>query len=194
MPARLATRTEVLDRIMDSFRKDGYDGASLATLSARTRLGKSSLYHHFPGGKEEMAHEVLAHLNDGLRETFEEVDAEPEPKKKLDILLDAVDLLYDGGKKACLLQQLGASVDRARFRSPLKATFASLMAALVDTGRAAGLSAAVARRRAEDAIVRVEGALVVAAGMDDLGVFRRTLSDLRATLLLPESGARPAAL
>jgi len=190
MPARLATRTEVLDRIMESFRKDGYDGASLATISTRTRLGKSSLYHHFPGGKEEMAHEVLAHLNEGLRETFEAVDAEHDPKKKLALLLDAVDVLYDGGKKACLLQQLGASVDRARFRSPLKATFTAFMTALAETGRAAGLSAATARRRAEDAIVRIEGALVVAAGMDDYGVFRRTLSELRATLLLPDVGGR----
>lgn len=186
MPAALASRTEVLDRLMESFRRDGYDGATLATLSARTGLGKSSLYHHFPGGKEEMAREVLRHLNAGLSEVIRGVEAEPDPKRKLTRLLEAIDAVYEGGRKACLLQQLGASVDRAQFRKPLRATFDLLIAAFADIARAAGFSASVAQRRSEDAIVRIEGALVVAAGMDDLSVFDRTLRQLRVGFLAPD--------
>lgn len=186
MPAPLSTRTEVLDRIMESFRKDGYDGASLETISRRVGLGKSSLYHYFPGGKEEMGHAVLAHLNEGLRKTFQIVKAEPHPKKKLNLILDAIDDLYEGGKKACLLARLGASVDRARFGAPLKATFSELISVLADIGREAGLTAPAARRRAEQAIVRIEGALVVSAAMSDPSVFDRTLHELRTTLLLIE--------
>ena len=55
MPAPLLSKEEVLARLMATFRSDGYDGASLAELSQRTGLGKSSLYHYFPGGKAEMA-------------------------------------------------------------------------------------------------------------------------------------------
>jgi TetR/AcrR family transcriptional regulator, lmrAB and yxaGH operons repressor len=190
MPAPLATKAEVLERLMDSFRRHGYDGASLATLSERTGLGKSSLYHYFPGGKEQMALEVLAHLNVSLRGTFQAVDGEPNPKKKLDLMLDAIDAFYAGGKKACLLERLAASVDRARFGAPLKATFAGWMSVLASICRAAGLSATVAHRRAEGAIVRIEGALVVAAGMGDPSVFRRTLDEIRATLLLPDARGR----
>lgn len=190
MPPALVTRTEVLDRIMESFRKHGYDGASLATISERTGLGKSSLYHHFPGGKEQMARDVLAHLNAALRPTFQAVEDEPHPKKKLDLMLDAVDAFYEGGRKACLLERLGASVDRARFGAPLRATFVEWMSVLADICRAAGLSPAAARRRAEAAIVRIEGALVVAVGIGDPSVFGRTLDELRATLLVLPSGAR----
>src|SRR5215208_4207478 len=172
MPPAIATKAEVLDRIMDSFRRHGYDGASLATISERTGLGKSSLYHHFPGGKEQMAVEVLAHLNASLGSTFRAVEDEPDPKKKLDLMLDA---FYEGGRKACLLERLGASVDRARFGAPLRDTFAGWMSALAGIGRAGGLSAAVARRRAEGAVVRIEGALVVAAGVGDPSVFARTI-------------------
>jgi AcrR family transcriptional regulator len=185
MPAPIATRAEVLDRIMESFRKHGYDGASLATLSQRTGLGKSSLYHHFPGGKEQMALDVLAHLRATLRPGFQAVQDEPDPKKKLTLMLDAVDALYDGGRKACLLERLGASVDRARFETPLRAIFGDWISLLASIGRAAGLSAAVARRRAEGAVVRIEGSLVVATGMGDPSVFSRTLDDLRTTLLAP---------
>jgi AcrR family transcriptional regulator len=185
MPPAITTKSEVLDRLMESFRSHGYDGASLATLSERTGLGKSSLYHHFPGGKEQMAIEVLAHLNEALAESFRAVKAEPDAAGKLDLMLDAIDAFYDGGRKACLLERLVASVDRARFGEPLRATFAGWKSVLAGIGRTAGLTTSVAQRRAEDAIVRIEGALVVAAWMDDPGVFRRTLAELRATFLLP---------
>jgi TetR/AcrR family transcriptional repressor of lmrAB and yxaGH operons len=190
MPAPLATRTEVLDRLMESFRKHGYDGASLTTLSERTGLGRSSLYHYFPGGKEEMALAVLDHLSASLRPVFEAVDDESDPTAKLNLLLDALDAFYDGGKRACLLERLVASVDHARFASPLRATFHDLIAVLTRIGRAAALSPAVARRRAERAVVGIEGALVVAAGMNDPGVFARTVAELRATLLQPEPRRR----
>lgn len=49
----------------------------------------------------------------------------------------------------------------------------------------AGLSSTVARARAEDFVVRVEGALIVAAGTDDYGVFARTIKDLRSSVLTP---------
>ena len=186
MPAPIATKAQVLVRIMDAFRRDGYDGASLATISERTGLGKSSLYHHFPGGKSQMAAEVLAHLHEMLRATFRAVGEEPDPRRRLDRMLDVIDAFYAGGEKACLLERLGASVDRAQFVTPLRATYAEWMAATESIGRAAGLGADTARRRAEDAVVRIEGALVVAAGTGDTGVFRRTLDDLRATLLAPE--------
>lgn len=187
MPPALATKAEVLDRIMESFRKHGYDGASLATISERTGLGKSSLYHHFPGGKEQMALEVLAHLNEALAGSFRAVEDEPDPKRKLDLMLESIDAFYAGGKKACLLERLGASVDRARFGAPLKATFTGWMSVLANICRAAGLSPAVAQRRAEGAIVRIEGALVLSAGMGDPSVFGRTLDELRATMLVPEN-------
>lgn len=186
MPAALATKTEVLDRILESFRKQGYDGASLATISERTGLGKSSLYHHFPGGKEQMALDVLAHLNAALQRMFQAVEDEPDPKQKLGLMLDSIDAFYDGGKKACLLERLSASVERERFAAPLRATFTGWMSVLAKICRAAGLGTATARRCAEDAIVRIEGALVVSAGTGDPSVFRRTLDELRATLLAPE--------
>jgi hypothetical protein len=105
-------------------------------------------------------------------------------------VLDAVDTLYDGGKKACLLARLGASVDRARFSAALKATFLGLISVLAEICRAQGITAAVARNRAEAAVVRIEGALVVSAGVGDTGVFQRALRELRATMLLPEPRRR----
>ena len=51
----------------------------------------------------------------------------------------------------------------------------------------AGLSKGIARARAEDFVVRIEGALIVCAGTGDYAVFARTLKDLRSSLLQRKS-------
>jgi TetR/AcrR family transcriptional regulator, lmrAB and yxaGH operons repressor len=186
MPAALVTKEEVLERLLATFRDQGYDGASLAELSQATGLGKSSLYHYFPGGKADMAEQVLAHLDVGLeRAIFGPLRARSAPQRKLDAMLAALSEFYEGGRRACLLERLTASVDRSRFRRPLAHLFEKWIDAVAALGREAGLSSALARARAESLVVRVEGALVVAAGTDDHRVFARTLEELKASLLRP---------
>jgi TetR/AcrR family transcriptional repressor of lmrAB and yxaGH operons len=186
MPAALATKQEILERLLATFRRDGYDGASLAELSARTGLGRSSLYHHFPGGKLDMAEQVLAHLEAQLeRQLFEPARSHAPPQDKLDAMLDVLDAFYDGGRTACMLERLCASVERDRFRRPLAALFKKWIDAVAALGREAGLPRATARARAEDLVIRIEGALIVCAGTDDPKPFRRTIAALRSSVLAP---------
>jgi AcrR family transcriptional regulator len=186
MPAALIPKEEVLSRLLATFRSDGYDGASLAELSQRTGLGKSSLYHYFPGGKAEMATAVLAHLQSALSEAFTTALAGKSPEAQLARLLEAVDTFYAGGKSACLLERLSASVDRSRFKKPLARAFENFVGAFFDIARGAGLGEKVARARAESAVIRIEGALVFVAGTGDTGAFARALSDIKATFLAPQ--------
>lgn len=180
------TKTDMLARLMDLFRKHGFDGASVSDISESTGLGKSSLYHHFPNGKEEMALQVLAHLEEQLEQAlFAPMRSSEEPAKKLNQMLDAIDRFYESGKKACLLERLCASVDARRFRRPLGRAFNTWIDAVEALGVEAGLPRAVARRRAEDLVVRIEGALVVCAGTGETDVFTRTIRDLRDSVLAP---------
>ena len=188
MPAPLMTKHDLLDLLMDLFREKGFDGASLADISERTGLGKSSLYHHFPNGKEEIALQLLTHLEDQLeRALFEPLRSSEAPRKKLDRMLDAIDAFYDGGKKACLLERLSASSDAKRFRRPLARAFNTWIDGVEALGVESGLPQALARSRAEELVIRVEGALVVCAGTGDTSVFARTIRDLRARVLAPPS-------
>ncbi len=68
MSRLIHTREDVLPVLGEVFREHGFEGASLSVITARTGLGKGSLYHFFPGGKEEMGQAVLAHI-DGWFET-----------------------------------------------------------------------------------------------------------------------------
>jgi AcrR family transcriptional regulator len=180
------SKPDLLDRLMDLFRAKGFDGASLSDISESTGLGKSSLYHHFPKGKEEMALEVLAAMEGRLEQAlFAPMRSAGTPARKLDRMLDTLDHFYEGGKKACLLERLCASVDAGRFRRPLGRAFTSWIEAVEGLGVESGLPRAVARRRAEDLVVRIEGALVVCAGTGDTGVFARAIRDLRESVLAP---------
>lgn|SRR5215813_2795984 len=186
MPAPLLTKPDMLARLMDLLRDKGFDGASLSDISESTGLGKSSLYHHFPNGKEEIALQVLGHLEEQLqRALFEPLRSDESPRTKLDRMLDTLDSFYDGGKKACLLERLAASVDVKRFRRPLGRTFTAWIDAVEALGVESGLPRAVARHRAEDLVIRIEGALVLCAGTGNTDVFARTIRDLRETVLAP---------
>ena len=188
MPAPLLSKDEVLDRLLSTFRDKGYEGASLAELSAATGLVKASLYHYFPGGKQDMAEQVMAHLERQLvAAIYEPLRSTQSPAKKLGAMLDAIDAFYDGGKKACLYERLCASVDRAQFQRPLRRAFATWMDAVEALCVEAGLTKSVARARAEDFVVRIEGALIVSAGTGDHAVFGRTLKDLRSSLFQRKS-------
>ncbi len=186
MPAPLLTKSEMLSRLMDLFRERGFDGASLADISKSTGLGKSSLYHYFPKGKEEIALQVLDYLDAQLQEAvYEPMRSTGTPAKKLDRMLEAIDTFYEGGQKACLLERLCASVDASRFRRPLGRAFVTWIDAVEALAMQAGLPRSVARVRAEDLVVRIEGALVVCAGTGNTAVFARTIRELRESVLAP---------
>lgn len=83
MPAALneKEKAEILDRLFVVFRDRGYEGSSLADLSQATGLGKSSLYHHFPRGKEQMAEAVLEQGKAFIQTAVADVARSGEPLK-----------------------------------------------------------------------------------------------------------------
>ena len=186
MPAALMSREEVVERLMRVVRRHGYDGASLAELSKATGLGKSSLYHYFPDGKDDMVRAVLEHLESQLRETVFEPLRRPGPaRRRVEEMIDTVDAFYRGGREACVLGTLVLGTSRSRFRAKLEAIFNEWIDALSGALIDAGLSKAVARARAEDAVMRVEGALILAGAMNDASLFARAVRQLPAELLAP---------
>ena len=59
MPITKVDEDALLDRLSNVFRTHGFEGASLSLISKETGLQRASLYHRFPGGKEDMAKAVL---------------------------------------------------------------------------------------------------------------------------------------
>src|SRR5262249_35767872 len=140
---------------------------------------------YFPDGKVDMAGQVLDRLESILEAAlFEPLRSGRSPASKLAAMLDAVSSFYEDGRLACLLERLAASVDPQSLRPPPARACEKWIDAVEALARESGLPPALARSRAEDLVVRVEGALVVAAGTGDTKVFTRTIAALRASVLL----------
>lgn len=63
MTETAATRTPTRERILyatsELFRRQGYSGTGLKQVVAEAEAPFGSLYHHFPGGKQELGEEVI---------------------------------------------------------------------------------------------------------------------------------------
>src|ERR1700743_2650747 len=97
MPAALDAKekAEIVGRLFVVFQDRGYEGTSLADLSKATGLGKSSLYHHFPRGKEQMAEAVLEQGKAFIQSSVADAARSPESLKvRVRKIIAAFDQLY----------------------------------------------------------------------------------------------------
>ena len=69
------TRDRILTATAELFRRQGYNGTSLKQVTEAAGAPFGSLYHHFPGGKEQLAEEVIRSSGAAYRELFEQVYA-----------------------------------------------------------------------------------------------------------------------
>ena len=165
--------------LLDLFRQLGYDGATLSKISQATGLGKASLYHHFPGGKDDMVETVLTALEQRLDQiTLEALRSPGDPQMRLQDMCDRVSLAYSNGQKPCLLAalMLGSAKDvfQVKVQTLLRAWIEAIAAVLIE----AGLDEAIAHQRGEDAVITIQGALILAQGLEDAAPFQRVLKDL----------------
>ncbi len=173
------SRQEILHKLSEVFRRDGYTGASLADLAGAVGLGKASLYQKFPQGKVQIGAEVLAETG----RTFEtEVLAplrEPgTPEARFSKMLGAARRFYEDGKLSCVLDTLSLGEAGQFYREALSEAITHWQEALTTLGREAGLSPAKAAVWAEEVVITVEGSLVLARAANDPEIFRRALKRL----------------
>lgn len=187
MPAAQASREEVVDRLLTAFRRKGYDGASLADLSTATGLGRSSLYHYFPGGKEDMARAVLDRADAWLDEqVIAPLQADGNGRDRLARMTKAMNEFYDGGRERCVLGAFVIGQSRDLFSARLAGTFERWVSAMAGVARNEGVAPARARARAEKAVIQIQGAIVLSAALADPKPFKRVLAELADELLAPE--------
>lgn len=58
-PAKTSTKSRILETTAELFRRQGYSGTRLKQIVASANAPFGSLYHHFPGGKEQLGAEVI---------------------------------------------------------------------------------------------------------------------------------------
>ena len=184
MPAEAQPRSQVVASLLRAFRRNGYDGASLSRLSDETGLRRASLYHHFPGGKEDMARAAIISAG----QDFKDVVLAPlrgpgSLEQRVAGMATALSAFYDGGKDACILALMTIGEGRDVLAPDVRAGLKGWIDALISVLTEAGQPEPVARERAQNAVARVQGALVLARGLGDVAVFKRAIEDLPRDLL-----------
>ncbi len=170
--------------ITEVFREHGYDGASLARLSAATGLGRSSLYHHFPNGKEDMARAALDYVAASVEENVvKPLRAKGDPAGRVKGAVAALRAFYVGGERSCLIDHFGVPAAQSAAPGAARAHVEALTDAFAAASRDAGLNARLARARAEQAVVELEGALVVARALESGAPFDAAMRRLPNLLL-----------
>jgi len=184
MAHRKVKNEELLNSLMSIFRKVGYDGASLSQLSDASGLKKASLYHRFPGGKEEMADEVLKNVNLWIQDNLVAVlisDAPPE--ERLNKAIDNIDQLYNGGKDACILRALSQGSGLALFQKKIKKNFDDWIGGFQYLAKDFGVSTSDSVKLAEDVIIKIQGSLILSVTLNKPDIFKRMLSEIKNNLL-----------
>jgi TetR/AcrR family transcriptional regulator, lmrAB and yxaGH operons repressor len=172
-------RRDVIPLVAEVFRELGYEGASMSAITTRTSLSKGSLYHFFPGGKEEMAREILAHVDGWFADhVFEPLEG-ANPQRAIALMWDEVDAYFRSGRRVCLVGAFAIDETRERFAVPIRSYFRRWIAALAGALARSGMNDAAAHQLAEEAVVSIQGALTVARALSDSDVFKRTLERLR---------------
>ncbi len=182
------SREKIVSQLVNVFRLYGYDGASLSCIARVTGLGKTNLYHYFPGGKEEMAEAALAHVNAWLETCIlTPLSSNAKPGEKLQIMCQQVKLFFNQGQNSCLwiVLALGQSSDNL-FHQQIKTALSRWIEAIALVLEESGLDAQLAKSRAEDAVLRIQGALALARGLNDTAPFQRTMQTLTTELLKSE--------
>jgi len=184
VPAPVVPYDEVIERLLQVFRDCGYAGASIAQIADATGLGRSSLYHYFPGGKDDMARAVIKYVDAWMDENaLAPLRSPGPPAKRLKAMLDALNDIYEGGSNACLLGTFVLGNSRKPFQRELQAVFAAWVDALTALAIDAGISKAEAHRRAEDAVSRIQGSLILSAGLGNSEPFARMLRGINSEFL-----------
>ena len=184
MPSRLVDEDDLLDRLTDVFRTVGFDGASLNDLSVASGLQKSSLYHRFPGGKVQMATEVVERLgNEAVKRALAPLNAEGPMKTRIEQVGLALAAFYEAGTKSCLLDTMSIGSVGRNSDVALAAAANRWIDAFACVAASSGVKPSVARARAQDAVAAIEGALVLGRVTNDRRPFARAIERLPTVLL-----------
>jgi TetR/AcrR family transcriptional repressor of lmrAB and yxaGH operons len=179
MAHRTISDQDFLGIALELFRTYGFEGVSLKRLADATGLEKASLYHRYPGGKDEI---VMAVATDVVgwfqKNVFGPLIGPGASKKRVVQICENLRGFYANGTKSCITDVLSIPGGTPELKAAIKAAMEAWIAAFAGVCRESGLTPAAARYRAEECILRFEGSLIVSRVLGDTSSFERILKQL----------------
>lgn len=163
----MATRERLVQAMSRALQRRGYHGVGLTELLAAADAPKGVLYHHFPGGKEQLAVAAIeataAHISTSLQRLVAE-HAQPVPTLAGWLALAEQQLQRSNYERGCPLATvaLETTADDGPVRAALAQAFAQIRQGLAGLLAGAGIEAGRASSLAALVFATYEGALMQA--------------------------------
>lgn len=172
----------LIEGLMSVLQSKGFEGASLNDLAKATGLQKASLYHRFPGGKNEIAIMVLGFVNTWIKDHIYQVLTETgvAPIIKLQRAIQHIRQLYQNGEKSCILNALSLDSGLVVLGNEISKAMQLWIDAFTALGVEQGFTLAQARTKAKQSLIQVQGSLVLSKGLGDPGYFHKALGDVKS--------------
>lgn len=180
-------RETVVAKLVDIFYEHGFDGTSLSIISERTGLQRASLYHHFPGGKEEMAKAVIE-TSDRWGEEFIGnlvMDNSIPPKARLEQMMKNLDELHWRPQQLSPSNAFVIGGASEQFSKHVQWHYHTCVWMMTELMVACGIPQEIAKRRAWEQRILWEGGVVCSRVLGDMSLFRGLMQRMPAYLLSP---------
>lgn len=181
------TRDRLVAAMLDALRRRGYHGVGLNELLASAGAPKGVLYHHFPGGKGELAVAAVRVAIDAMLGSLDrQLGKHADPADALVAWMEGAQkqLLASEFERGCPLATIALESARedATLRSALADGFAAIRARLAVALEQHGVAATAARQVAMLIVSAYEGALLQARVAGRLDAMRDTSAALVALI------------
>ena len=129
------TRDKLIDAMIDALQRKGLHGVGLNELLATAEAPKGSLYHHFPGGKTELAVAAIERVSQRAEQAFAALFAQqPDPLDALSTWLQSAlgQLQNSAFERGCPLAAIAleSTPDDQQIRAALANAFVVIRQAL----------------------------------------------------------------
>lgn len=195
-PPPPGTRDRLIAAMTDALRRRGLHGIGLTELLAAADAPKGVLYHHFPGGKTELAVAAIAHAVDRMLSGLDTLlTRHTDPTEALRHWVGSASarLRDTGFAYGCPLATVALETtpeDRV-LRSALDQAFARMRERLAQALQQAGTPADRAQGLAALIVAAYEGSLLQARVAQSTLPIELATDTLLSLLVPPPSGARP---
>lgn len=180
------TRRRMVRGAADLLRRHGYTGTGFREVIAATGAPRGSIYHHFPGGKAQLATEAVDYIaglaREAIREPLEAGD--PIGALRAFVALWLEDFERSGYRAGCPIAAVAVEShdDAPELLASAAAAFAAWQDAFAGSLRTAGVPRGRAERLANLVVSAVEGAIVISRAQRDSGPLEAAGRELEAIL------------
>jgi TetR/AcrR family transcriptional regulator, lmrAB and yxaGH operons repressor len=196
----VGTRDRLIAAMVDALRNRGYHGVGISDLLAAAQTPKGVLYHHFPGGKSELAVKAIESVAEQLGGALEKIiQRADDPVQAMSLWMSAAQKLLEKSNfhSGCPLATIAleSTGEDKEIRGALNNAFVLLRFKISQVLGAMGMSDHSARATASLIVSAYEGALLQSRVAQNVDIMRETSDALigliRANLVKPQvAGSR----